>query len=62
MAERTKKGEEDRKREDEQLAGTPAEAPPGPEARAPEGTATTRDRSKEPADDAPKPGGRGDRT
>ena len=62
MAERTKKGDEDRTREDTQLGGTPTDNPPKPETRAPEGGATTRDRSKEPAADEPKPGGRGDRT
>jgi hypothetical protein len=62
MAERTKKGEDDRKREDAQLTGTPTDAPPKPESQSPEGTSTTRDRGKDPAADEPKPGGRGDRT
>ena len=55
MVERTKRDEEDRKREDEAVGGQPTDAPTPPDARKPDGSATTRDRGVDPAADAPKP-------
>ncbi|HVL12468.1 MAG TPA: hypothetical protein VM529_07880 [Gemmata sp.] len=61
MPERTTRGDEDRRREDEQLGGTPTDDATD-EVEIATGANATRDRGTDPAPDAPKPGGRGDRT
>jgi len=51
MAERTQRGEEDRKHEDEEMTGEPVEAPPtgGAGSAGTPATNTTRDKGAEPA-------------
>jgi hypothetical protein len=58
MPERTERGEEDHKREDEQLKGEPVGAAPTGEVRNAGGQAanTTRDKGVEPAKDARRDG------
>lgn len=54
MPERTKRGDEDRKREDEEMSGEPIDTRAPADAGVP--TTTTRDKSVEPVKDARRAG------
>ena len=56
MEERTKRGEEDRKRELDQMIGKPVQSTPNDTNEGAPNTATTRDKGVEPTDDERRSG------